>query len=125
MNARIIAAIMARTKPVHFGERLARLRKAKGITQRQLAAQLGVSQRVVTYYENESSYPPAHLLPKVAEVFGVGVEELLGDAEPSVEAAPVAPDRRLRKRMELLAKLPAQDQKMVLRMIDTLAAKAS
>lgn len=123
MRARILAAIMARTKPVHFGKRLARLRKAKGITQRQLAAQLGVSQRVVTYYENESSYPPAHLLPKVAEVFGVGIEGLLGDAEPAVEAAPVAPERRLLKRMELLAKLSAQDQKMVLRMIDTLAAK--
>lgn len=122
MNARIIAAIMARTKPVHFGERLSRLRKAKGLTQRQLAAQLGVSQRVITYYENESSYPPAHLLPKVAQAFEVSVEELLGDAEPVVEAAHV-PDRRLRKRIELLEKLPPQDQKMVLRMIDTLAAK--
>lgn len=122
MNARIIAAIMARTKPVHFGERLARLRKTKGLTQRQLAAQLGVSQRVITYYENESSYPPAHLVPKVAQAFGVGVEELLGEADPVIEAAAV-PDRRLRKRIELLAKLPPQDQKMVLRMIDTLAAK--
>jgi transcriptional regulator with XRE-family HTH domain len=123
MNARIIAAIMARTKPVHFGKRLARLRKARGITQRQLADLLGSSQRVVTYYENESSYPPAHLLPKVAEVFGVGVEELLGEAEPIVEAAPVVLDRRLRKRVDLLGKLSPQDQKMVLRMIDTLAAK--
>jgi transcriptional regulator with XRE-family HTH domain len=126
MNACIIAAIMARSHPVHFGERLARLRKAKGFTQRRLAAQLGVSQRVVTYYENESSYPPTHLLPRVAQAFGVGIEELLGDAEPAIAAAaPVAPDRRLRKRMELLAKLAPQDQKMVLRMIDTLAAKAS
>ncbi len=125
MNARIIAAIMARTKPVHFGARLSRLRNAKGLTQRQLAAKLGVSQRVITYYENESSYPPAHLLPKVAQAFGVGVEELLGDAEPTVEAAPTPPDRRVRKRIELLAKLPPQDLKMVLRMIDTLAAKAS
>lgn len=122
MNARIIAAIMARTKPVHFGARLARLRKAKGLTQRQLAAQLGVSQRVITYYENESSYPPAHLVPKVAQAFDIGVEELLDEADPIVEAAPI-PDRRLRKRIELLAKLPPQDQKMVLRMIDTLAAK--
>jgi transcriptional regulator with XRE-family HTH domain len=125
MNTRIIAAIMARTKPVvHFGERLARLRKAKNLTQRQLAAQLGVSQRVITYYENESSYPPAHLVPKVAQAFGVGIEELLGEAEPVVDAAP-APERRLRKRIKLFEKLPAQDQKMVLRMIDKLAAKAS
>jgi transcriptional regulator with XRE-family HTH domain len=124
MNTRIIAAIMARTKPIHFGARLARLRKAKGVTQRQLAAQLGVSQRVITYYENESSYPPAHLLPKVAQAFGVGIEELLGDIDPTVEAAPV-PDRRLRKRLALLEKLPPQDQKMILRMIDKLAAKAS
>jgi transcriptional regulator with XRE-family HTH domain len=125
MNARIIAAIMARTKTVHFGERLARLRHAKGITQRQLAALIGVSQRVITYYENESNYPPAHLVPKVAQAFGVGVEELLGDAEPVVEAAPAVLDRRLRKRIDLLEKLPPQDQKMVLRMIDKLAAKAS
>ena len=125
MNARIIAAIMARTKPVHFGERLARLRTAKGLTQRQLAAQLGVSQRVITYYENESAYPPAHLVPKVAQAFGVGIEELLGAAEPAVEAAAPVPSKRLRRRIELLEKLPLQDQKMVLRMIDTLAAKAS
>jgi len=124
MNALIIAAIMARTKPVHFGERLARLRKAKNLTQRQLAAQLGVSQRVITYYENESSYPPAHLVPKVAQAFGVGVEELLGEAEPVIETSP-APERRLRRRIELLEKLPLQDQKMVLRMIDKLSAKAS
>ena len=115
---------MARTKPVHFGERLARLRTAKNLTQRQLAAQLGVSQRVITYYENESSYPPVHLVPKIAQAFGVGIEELLGEAEPTVNA-PAAPARRLRKRIELLDKLPPQDQKMVLRMIDKLAAKAS
>jgi transcriptional regulator with XRE-family HTH domain len=126
MDARIIAAIMARSKKshAHFGERLARLRKARNLTQTTLAAQLGVSQRVITYYENESNYPPAHLLPKIAQAFGVGVEELLDEAEPAVEAVPM-PDRRLRKRIELLEKLPPQDQKMILRMIDKLAAKAS
>ena len=126
MNTDIILAIMARSQKsrTHFGERLARLRKAKGLTQRQLAAQIGVSQRVVTYYENESSYPPVHLLPKLASIFGVRVEELLGEAEPVVETSPV-PDRRLRKRMQLLGKLRPQDQRMVFRMIDTLAAKAS
>jgi transcriptional regulator with XRE-family HTH domain len=126
MNACILTAIMARSKKLHahFGERLARLRKAKGLTQRQLAAKLGASQRVITYYENESAYPPAHLLPKLAAVFGVGVEELLDAAEPVVEVSPL-PDRRLRKRMQLLGKLRPQDQRMVFRMIDTLAAKAS
>jgi hypothetical protein len=64
-------------------------------------------------------------VPRVAQAFGVGIEELLGAAEPAVEAAAPAPSKRLRRRIELLEKLPPQDQKMVLRMIDTLAAKAS
>lgn len=126
MDTRIIAAIMARAKKTnaHFGERLARLRKAAELTQTQLASKLGVSQRVITYYENESNYPPGHLLPKIAGAFGVSLEELLGDAEPVAKSTDEPPmDRRFLKRFQLLEKLPAKDQQMVFRMIDTLAAQ--
>ena len=45
-----------------FGERLAALRKAAGFTQTELANELGISQRMVAYYEQPDVTPPARLL---------------------------------------------------------------
>lgn len=118
---------MARKKlngSVHFGHRLAALRKSKGLTQVELAKLLGVSQRVITYYENEATRPPTQLLPKVAQVLERSIDELLGSAAVEV-AAPPPKNKRFLKRLEVLENLPVQDQKMVLRLIDTLAAKTS
>ena len=40
-----------------FGERLARLRKTRGYTQTELGEMLGLSQRMMTYYEREGGRP--------------------------------------------------------------------
>ncbi len=74
-------------------------------------------------YENESDWPPVHLLPKVAKVFDITLDELMSAAEVEVSEPPPV-NKRLLKRLEVVEKLPAPDQKMVLRLIDTLAAKA-
>ena len=42
-----------------FGERLAAIRKARGLTQVQLAEAAGTTQRAVSYYETEAGFPPA------------------------------------------------------------------
>lgn len=55
---------------------IARLRKAKGFTQDQLAEQLGVSAQAVSKWENGQSYPDISLLPKLAEIFEVSMDEL-------------------------------------------------
>ena len=65
-----------------FGSRLASLRKAAGFTQVELAAEVGMTQRMVAYYEAPGAQPPAHLLPQLAQVLGVSVDVLLGLAEP-------------------------------------------
>ena len=44
-----------------FGPRLAGLRKAAGISQMALAAEIGVSQRMMAYYESPTAHPPANL----------------------------------------------------------------
>ena len=130
MNAITFSAkllFMARKKNnelPNFGERLAALRKRAGLTQTELAERLGVTQRVITYYENESDWPPVHLLPKVAKVFDITVDELMS-AEDVQVSEPQPVNKRLLKRLGAVEKLPAQDQKMVLRLINTLAAKAS
>lgn len=111
-----------RPSPETFGSRLRRLRKAKGLTQTELGARAGVSQRVVTYYEREGGSPSLELVVKFSEALGVSSEVLLGvkgGAEPREAASPVS--LRLLRRLKRLEELPAHDQKAVLRMIDALA----
>ena len=61
-----------------FGDRLASLRKAAGYTQVELAAEMGITQRMVAYYEAPNAQPPAHLLPQMAQALDVGSDVLLG-----------------------------------------------
>ncbi|MGH9366294.1 MAG: helix-turn-helix domain-containing protein [Thermoanaerobaculia bacterium] len=68
-------------KPVEesFGERLARLRKARGYTQTELGEILDLSQRMMTYYEREDGRPPAHLLGQMAEALGRATRDCGGN----------------------------------------------
>ena len=63
---------------VDFGERLKTLRQAKGLTQKQLALQLGLSKSVVSSYENGFRYPSFDVLIKIASVFSTTTDYLLG-----------------------------------------------
>jgi transcriptional regulator with XRE-family HTH domain/predicted membrane protein len=69
-----------------LGKRIAQLRKAKGYTQEQLAEKVGVSAQAVSKWENDISCPDITLLPLLADLFGVTVDELLGvkPVEPHV-----------------------------------------
>ena len=61
-----------------FGKRLASLRKEQGLTQTQLGERVGVSCKVIAYYEGETHYPPAHLIEPLAKALKVSTDELLG-----------------------------------------------
>jgi transcriptional regulator with XRE-family HTH domain len=104
-----------------FGQRLARLRKARGFTQTELGEILSVSQRVITYYERESGRPPAHLLPHLADALKVSVDELVGYERLEEEHVPRNP--RLWRKLRDIEKLAEPDRKAVLRFVDALLAK--
>lgn len=61
-----------------LGKRIAMLRKEKGLTQEQLAEKVGVSAQAVSKWENDVSCPDITLLPLLADLLGVTVDELLG-----------------------------------------------
>jgi transcriptional regulator with XRE-family HTH domain len=66
-----------------FGARLAALRATAALTQRELAARLGVSRRQIAYYESGEGRPPGALLGLLADLFHVSTDALLGrDVEP-------------------------------------------
>ena len=57
------------------------LRKEANIKQTQLAESLGVTQQAVAKWETGTSLPRADLLPKLADVLGCTVDELLRPAD--------------------------------------------
>jgi len=62
-----------------FGERLRKLRTEKGITQLQLGQKIGVSDRVIGYYESDDRFPKDdETLKRLADFFDVSLDELLG-----------------------------------------------
>jgi transcriptional regulator with XRE-family HTH domain len=102
---------------VSFGQRLASLRKAAGFTQIELAAELGISQRMVAYYESPQSTPPANLLPQIATALGVTIDELFGRGAKR-RLVKQEGDSRLRRRLLAIEKLDVAEKRQVLQVID-------
>lgn len=104
-----------------FGQRLARLRKVAGYSQRSLAAELGISQRMVAYYESETQHPPTHLLPALADALKITTDQLLGREPISPRKAPQ--NQQLLRRLRQVEKLPARARSAVIEHIEALVAK--
>lgn len=61
-----------------LGNTIARLRKEKGLTQEQLASELNISYQAVSKWENGVSSPDLSNIKRLAELFGVSIDELFG-----------------------------------------------
>ena len=70
-----------------LGKRIAASRKALGLTQDALAEKLGVTAQAVSKWENDQSCPDIAMLPKLAEIFDITIDALLG-VERKEEAKP-------------------------------------
>ncbi len=73
-----------------LGKRIVANRKRLELTQDQLAEQLGVTAQAVSKWENDQSCPDIGILPKLANIFGITTDELLGNTpEDKVHQAEV------------------------------------
>ncbi len=84
-----------------IGRFIAVLRKANGMTQKELAERLNVSDKAVSRWERDESLPDLTLIPVIAELFGVTADELLrGERSPAGEPARAAqPSPRTEKQI--------------------------
>jgi transcriptional regulator with XRE-family HTH domain len=105
-----------------IGERLARIRKERGITQIEMAELLGVSQGNVSDYERGEVRLHGELLVKFARILKVSADEILG-LEAS-RPTRVPRDRRLLRRLQDLDRLSKRDREALLRTLDAFLAKA-
>lgn len=60
-----------------FGATISALRRERGMTQLELARQMGVTDKAVSKWERDLSFPDVASLPKLAEVLGTSLDELL------------------------------------------------
>mgnify|MGYP002521247373 CR=1 FL=1 len=77
-----------------FGERIVAIRKEKGLTQKALAEQLGISPTRLNYWEKDKRFPPIPMLNRISEILGVDGDYLLGRSEsvPEQKEIPSTPD---------------------------------
>ncbi len=62
----------------NIGESILNLRKSKNLTQENLASMIGVSTQTVSKWENSTNMPDITLLPIIADVFDITIDELFG-----------------------------------------------
>jgi len=107
-----------------FGQRLARLRKERGLTQQQVAESTGLIQVLVSSYERDKLRLNADMILRFAQVLNVSADELLKGSKTEPAPAKKQPSIKLVRRMEQIEALPLYEQRALLTTIDKFLASA-
>jgi transcriptional regulator with XRE-family HTH domain len=117
-----VAATIDQAYYRQLGQRIAERRKALGMTQVQLAEQLGIAQQTMAHYEGGTLRIAVALLSPISATLGMSLEELVGTQTRPGKRGP-AP--RIQQQLELVGRLPRAKQKMVSEVLDSLLAQAA
>lgn len=106
-----------------IGARIRDLRKRQGMTQGELAAELGINQSAVSDYEKGVVRIHAAMLAGLCKALKASADQILGidKAKPDARAL----DRRFLRRVERLHQLSKRDQQAILGTIDAFLSKVS
>jgi transcriptional regulator with XRE-family HTH domain len=103
-----------------LGAHITQLRKARDMTQAELARALGVSQQAVFAYELGERRTSVLILAKITKVFNVTLDELSGLRQQPARKGRVSP--RAIRHAERLQALPTTQQRFILRILGMLEA---
>jgi transcriptional regulator with XRE-family HTH domain len=106
-----------------LGSRIAQLRRDAGLSQQAVADALDIAQQTYANYEVARARPAVSMLPTLAQLFGISVDELLGLHKSGT--AKRGPTPLLQKQIERLSQLPKAQQKVVLKMLDGVLNQSS
>jgi len=99
-----------------LGQRLARLRKKRALTQCELAKIIGIAQSTLTDYERDKLRLHDNIIIKIAKALKISADQLLG--LKNVENNNKSPSLKLMKRLYEIEKLSLSQQKVLLKNID-------
>ncbi len=103
-----------------LGQRIAEERKLKGLSQTELAEQIGITQKLITDYETGRTNMNAEMLARFSMALSISTDKLLGlnltDRDDEEKTSSIRYMRRIRE----LDKLPEMKRRMILRTVDDL-----
>ena len=88
-----------------IGKRIAALRREKGLKQDDLAQMLEVSPQAVSKWENDQTCPDIALLPKLAQILGVSVDELLSGKQEMQPAVMLVPEEQRKDIKDMMLRI--------------------
>ena len=88
-----------------IGKRIAILRREKELKQDELAEMLNVSPQAISKWENNQTCPDISLLPRLAEIFGVTVDELLTGKKEMQPAVILVPEEYRKDIKDMLLRI--------------------
>lgn len=88
-----------------IGKRIAALRRDKGLKQDDLAQMLKVSPQAVSKWENDQTCPDIGLLPELAKILGVTVDELLSGKQEQKPLVTMVPEEQRKDTKDMMLRI--------------------
>jgi len=107
-----------------FGAKIRKLRKEKGLSQTELAEQVGMNSNHLSRLERGAGLPSTEILKRLAQTLETSVDYLLSEEATEPPTAEVRIESKaLAERVRLIEGLDSEDQEAVFRVIDSMLTK--
>ena len=106
-----------------LGKRLRNARKRAGLTQKQVAEALGITQQYVTIWERKEKSINLNLLVKLADLFNVSIDELMGGKTSMAgKKESTGPTGRLKRSFNSASELSRRQQEKISEVVDAMVS---
>ena len=104
---------------ITLGKRIQELRKTNNISQQELGVKIGISLPQIVRYETKDVQPPADVLNRLAEVFGVSIDFIV-NGNTNEKAQQTLKDAEVIKEFQKIEALPEEEKKTIIKVISAL-----
>ncbi len=100
----------------NLGSRIQELRKQRGVSQQELAAQIKISKSMINRYENKGVQPPADIISRIADTLNTSVDFLInGNKDEKAKAS--LKQVELLQTLKQIDNMPEKEQNLLLHFI--------